>query len=192
MRRREALKKACKLGLCSCVGVSLSTVQNAHAEDKSDSPRPDKWLIEFMQRRLENLLSILGTSLKKEDRDKVLKELGRHCGEELVRNFAGDPEGFWKWEKTVSLEKVEYDKEKGVIHIIEKKRKTCACPMAKMFKVPSFMCICSVGTQKAKYEKLFNVPVDVKLEESILTGGQRCRFTIFLRPKVNKPLKETS
>lgn len=92
----------------------------------------------------------------------------------------------------MSLETVDYDKEKGVTHIIEKKRKTCACPMAKMFKVPSFMCICSVGTQKAKYEKLFNVPVEVKLEESILTGGERCRFTIFLRPKATKPPEETS
>jgi hypothetical protein len=53
------------------------------------------------------------------------------------------------------------------------------------------MCICSTGAQEAIYEKLFGVPVEVKLEESVLTGGERCRFTIKLLTKNEKQPEKT-
>jgi predicted hydrocarbon binding protein len=187
MRRREVLKTVCKMGFCSCAGLAVSTTEGADAQKKTNPPQHEKWEIDFMQKRLENLLSSLGTTLKKEDRDKVLKALGRNCGSETVKNYADNPEGFWKWAKSRWIETVDYDKEKGIIRICEKKRKTCNCPLAKFFKVPGYMCVCSTGAQGAIYEKLFGVPVEVKFEESVLTGGERCRFTIKLLPKSEKP-----
>jgi hypothetical protein len=183
MQRREVLTKACKIGFCSCAGFAMSTAKGAGTHKEPAPPQPEKWEIDFINKRLENLLSFLGTTLKKEDRDKVLKELGRRCGGETVKNHTGNPEGFWKWAKSQWIDTVDYDKEKGIIRISEKKRKKCNCPMAKFFKVPGYMCICSTGAQEAIYEKLFGVPVEVKLEESVLTKGERCRFTIKLLPK---------
>jgi hypothetical protein len=161
----------------------MSTTNDAHAENQSKTQQPDKALVNFMQKRLENLLSTISTSLKKEDRDRVLKKLGRHCGQGLAKRFAGNPEGFWKLAKSQWIDTVDYNKDKGIIHITEKERKTCNCPLAKMFKLPTCMCICSTGAQETIYESLFNTSVDVKLEESVLTKGNRCRFTITLLPK---------
>ena len=191
MRRREALKTACKIGFCSCAGFAASTTEGADVQKKTNPAQPEKWEIDFMQKRMGNLLSSLGTTLKKEDRVKVLKELGHHCGVETVKDYAGDPEGFWKWAKSQWIDTVDYYKEKGIIRISEKKRKTCNCPLAKSLKVPGYMCICSTGAQEAIYEKLFGVPVEVKLEESVLTSGQRCRFTIKLLPKTEKQPENT-
>jgi hypothetical protein len=191
MQRREILKTACKMGFCSCAGLAITKAEGTDSQKKSDPPQPEKWEIDFMQKRLENLLSSLGTTLKKEERDKVLKELGRHCGSETVKDYTGNPEGFWKWAKSQWIDTVDYDKEKDIIRISEKKRKTCNCPLAKFFKVPGYMCVCSMGAQEAIYEKLFGVAVEVKLEGSVLTGGERCRFTIKLLPKPEKPPEKT-
>ncbi len=183
MHRRDVIKTACQMGLCSCAGLGLSTAKGANEENKSNQPQMEKWEIDFMQKCMVNLLSSLGTKLKKEDRDKVLKELGRHCGSETVKDYTGNPDGFWKWAKSQWIETVDYDKEKGIIHISEKKRNKCNCPLAKFLNIPDFMCICSTGAQEAIYEKLFGVPVEVKLEKSVLTGGERCQFTITLQQR---------
>ena len=183
MRRRDVIKTACQMGFCSYAGLGISNAKGSNDENIHDQPQMEKWEIDFMQKSLVNLLSSLDAKLKKDDRDKVLKELGHHCGSDTVKDYAGNPEGFWKWAKSLWIETVDYDKEKGIIRISEKKRKICNCPLAKFLKIPGFMCICSTGAQEAIYEKLFGVPVEVKLEKSVLSGDEQCQFTISLQPK---------
>jgi hypothetical protein len=178
MDRRELMKQTCGMGLCSCLGLTLGT--QASAEDAPEKPKLEDWQIDFMRSHLESLLEIIVTTLDEPTQAKVLGKLGRTCGKKLAERFKGNPEGFWAHAKTLWLDRVEYDKDKGVIRIMEKEKTQCNCPMAALIKVPKTLCLCSVGTQETIYESLFNRPVKVKLEESILHGAKRCSFTITL------------
>lgn len=56
----------------------------------------------------------------------------------------------------------------------------CLCSFVESKPVglsPTY-CYCSVGYVKEMHEQIFDKPVDVELEESVLQGGQRCRFKI--------------
>jgi hypothetical protein len=180
MDRRGLIRQTCGMGLCSCLGLAWPA--SLPAEEASTKPKPMDWQIDFMRSRLENLLEIIVTALDEPTRAKVLGKLGRECGKGVVKGFEGNPEGFWAHIKTQWLDRVEYDKDKGIIRIWEKERAECNCPLAALINVPNSMCSCSVGTQEGIYESLFNRPVKVKVEESILHGAKRCSFTITLGP----------
>jgi hypothetical protein len=143
-----------------------------------------------MRARLENLLEILATTLDEPTLAKVLGKLGRECGKQVVKGFEGNPEGFWAHIKTRWLDRVEYDKEKGVICVTEKERTQCNCPLAALLKVPGALCLCSIGTQEAIYESLFDRPVTAKLNGTVLKGAKRCSFIITLGPAGKSPPQE--
>ncbi len=57
----------------------------------------------------------------------------------------------------------------------------CLCPMAeaqKPGKISPTYCLCSVGYVKEMHERTLGRPVDVKLVDSVLRGGRRCKFLI--------------
>jgi hypothetical protein len=177
MDRRDLLKNTCAVGMCSCLGAwpTVSAAEDGQ-EDKLA-----QWQIEFMRVRLENLLEIVTTTLDEATQARVLAQLGRECGKQVVKGYEGNPDGFWAHIKTLWLERVEYDKDKGIIHLIEKPRTRCNCPLAALIKVPKNMCSCSIGTQEGIYEALFHRPAKATVDESILNGGKRCSFTITLQ-----------
>jgi predicted hydrocarbon binding protein len=181
MDRREVLKQSCCMGVCSCLGLA----QLAQAAPGETPPKPglQDGQIEFMRMRLQNLLEIVAATLDEPARANVLGKLGRQCGREMAEKFKGNPEGFWTYAKTLWIDRVEYDKEKGIVRVFEKERTRCNCPLAAFMKVPKGLCLCSLGTQQAIYESLFNQPVKVKQEESVLQGAKRCSFTITLEKK---------
>ncbi len=178
MDRRELLTRTCGMGACSCLGLAWPV--EALAEDAAAKPSIQGWQVDFLRARMENLLEIVVATLDEATQAKVLARLGRACGQDLARQFKGNPEGFWAHAKTMWLDRVEYDQEKGVIHVMEKPRTDCNCPLSTLVRLPRTMCSCSIGTQEAIYESLFNRPVTVKVEESVLQGGRRCAFTIIL------------
>ncbi len=112
------------------------------AEDGSGKTKLENWQIDFMRARLENLLEIVTTTLDKPTQAKVLAKLGRECDKQVVKGDEGNPEAFWAHIKTLWLERVEYDKNKGVIHLTEKPRAQCNCPLAALMKVLENMCSC--------------------------------------------------
>ena len=52
-------------------------------------------------------------------------KLGRECGKAVVKGFEGNPEAFWTHLKTKWLDRVEYDRDKGIIRLWEKERAQC-------------------------------------------------------------------
>jgi predicted hydrocarbon binding protein len=184
MNRKEFLKNcACGLYTCAAAGMIAPAVEASGAEAKA----PEGWQVDFMRSRLENLLEIIVTTLDEPTQAKVLGKLGRECGKGVVKGFEGNPEGFWAHIKTKWLDRVEYDQDQGIIRIWEKERTQCNCPLAGLINLPRTMGSCSIGTQEGIYESLFNRPVKVKVEESILQGAKRCSFTITLAPEVKTP-----
>jgi hypothetical protein len=178
MNRRELLKSTCAAGACACLaawgGVSS-------AESASGSDKPKDWQIDFLRARLEDLLAIITTTLDEPTQATVLAKLGRACGKQVVKGYEGNPDAYWAHIKTLWLERVEYDKATGVIHLTEKARTQCNCPLAALMKVPGNMCFCSVGTQEGICEALFNRPAKATVDESVLRGGKRCSFTVTLQ-----------
>ncbi len=180
MDRRDFLKGTCAAGTCAYLAAWPSGLS---AESGERIQKLEAWQIDFMRARLENLLEIITTTLDEPTQAKVLAKLGRECGRQVVKGYEGRPDAYWAHIKTLWLERVDYDKEKGVIHLTEKERTQCNCPLAALMRIPGNMCSCSVGTQEAIHEALFNRPAKATVDESVLRGGKRCRFTVTLGPQ---------
>ncbi|MDM7992318.1 MAG: hypothetical protein QUS11_03315 [Candidatus Fermentibacter sp.] len=63
---------------------------------------------------------------------------------------------------------------------LERRMAACFCPLARgaQGRMPVEYCECSAGWYRGIYEGIFGVPVDVTVEESLLNGDARCRFSI--------------
>ena len=177
MKRKEFFKNACAYGLCGCFGVSLLTGEET-TNDKTDAVLD--WRIDFMQSRFRDLLYILDESLDQETLVPILNRLGSKCGDDFAKKYKNNPEGFFKFIKSLWADTVDYDKDKGIIIVNENIRETCNCPYIKEKDAPKILCECSLGTQKRIYESLFGRPVQVTLEKSVLHGDERCSFKIQL------------
>ncbi len=181
MERKDFLKSACTYGLCGCVGMSFLTGNTVLANSKSNqNDEKSDWRIDFMQNRYRDLIYILDETIDDETFIKVLNKLGAKCGEDFANKYKNDPDGFFTFIKSLWADSVEYDKAKGIIKVNEKIRDTCNCPFIRAKDAPSILCNCSLGTQKKIYESLFDRPVSVTLNKSVLRGDERCSFTIQL------------
>jgi hypothetical protein len=59
----------------------------------------------------------------------------------------------------------------------------CLCPMVEAQvggKIPSFYCQCSIGYVQEAHERMLGRQVEVRLIDSVLRGGKRCKFKINL------------
>ena len=183
MERRELLKAGCGVAACACLAPPAPAVS---AGDGPGKLTPEDWRISFTLARIENLLDIIA-GLDEPARTEILGKFGRECGKAVVKGFEGDPERFWAHAKTLWLDRVECDMEKGIIDLLEKPRTQYNCPLASLVKLPVAMCCCAAGTQEAIYERLFDRPVKATVDESVLRGAARCSFTITLQHRAGKP-----
>ncbi len=63
---------------------------------------------------------------------------------------------------------------------LERRIAACFCPLARETRgsLPLEYCCCSAGWYRGIYEGIFGSPAVVTVEESLLNGDDRCRFTI--------------
>lgn len=60
----------------------------------------------------------------------------------------------------------------------------CHCPLVRTSirdggpEVPSLFCYCSAGFTKLMFDVIFDQAVEIELMESVLTGSDRCRFSV--------------
>ena len=181
MKRNEFLKSACTSGFCGCVGLSFLTGSTIFADSTNvkDDGKQD-WRIDFMQSRYKDLITILNNNLDNDTFIAILKQLGSKCGDDFANRYKNNPEGFFKFIKSLWADTVDYDEAKGIIKVNEKIRNTCNCPFIREKEAPAILCNCSLGTQKRIYESLFGRKVNVTLDKSVLRGDERCSFTIQL------------
>ena len=181
MNRKDFFKNACKAGICGCAGIALLSPSNLlAAEDSTNEEKPD-WRIGFMQKRFARFIEIMNSNLDDETKNKLIEELGRACANEGYKDllkYKGKIKEFLKDIETKWVEKTEFDEEKKEIRIIDKKRESCFCPFVDMSKMSKDFCNCSIGWQKETYETILGVPVDVKIESSVLRGSDKCSFII--------------
>jgi hypothetical protein len=62
----------------------------------------------------------------------------------------------------------------------ERQAAACFCPLIRETgeRIPLEYCHCSAGWYKGIYEGIFEVPAEVSVEESLISGGDRCVFRI--------------
>ena len=184
MNRKEFLKTMCKYSVCSCVGLSVPSSVQSSAKSQSDNSNPESaqedFRIDFMRKRFHTLINALDPTLDQETAKRILEQVGRDCCKDIAKRFKGKPDDFFAFAKEQCVEKIDYDKDKGIVKIYDKKRKACVCPFVKTVEAPGLLCECSIGAQKEIYESLFGKAVRVTVDESVLMGGERCSFTIYL------------
>jgi hypothetical protein len=67
----------------------------------------------------------------------------------------------------------------------ERQAAACFCPLVRETgsRISLDYCYCSAGWYRGIYEGIFGSPVEVTVEESLLNGDDRCRFTIRIDPR---------
>lgn len=67
----------------------------------------------------------------------------------------------------------------------ERQMAACFCPLARAARarLPLEYCCCSAGWYRGIYQGIFQRPVEVTVEESLLNGDGQCRFSIRLRDR---------
>ncbi|HOO97623.1 MAG TPA: hypothetical protein PKV16_08440 [Caldisericia bacterium] len=64
----------------------------------------------------------------------------------------------------------------------ERRKAFCHCPVAKfdMDNMPDSFCLCGAGWMRQFWEGILGVPIQINVCESVLSGGQTCRFSFEL------------
>jgi hypothetical protein len=180
MDRKEFFENVCKYGACSCAGMMLLSPANLPANEDTPEEKKEDWRIGFMQNRIAKLVEGMDDKLDKETMISLLEDMGRHCAKGNSENyvkFKGDLYGYLKSiEKWV--DKAEHDEENGIIKLIGKKNSSCFCPFVDISKMPKEFCNCTKGWNKETYEAIIGKQVDVRIDTTVLWGGERCSFTI--------------
>lgn len=176
MERKDFLIKTC--AVCGCAGMALMAGQPVHAgvtEDKED------WRVGFMQKRFAHFVDCMKTHMDETTQLTMLEEMGRFCArqhKEDYEKFAGNTEAFLKELESQYIEKVIYDKEKQTISLRGKKQDNCVCAFAGGKNISPGFCNCSRGYMKEMFTMVTGKPVEVKLDESVIRGSDRCSFTV--------------
>jgi predicted ArsR family transcriptional regulator len=150
------------------------------AENDDTKNKPD-WRYGFIHKRFAKLIENMNSTIDQETRTKLLEGVGRTCAKENAESFKkykGDLEGFLDEMKRQWAERTEHDIKTKTIKVIGKKQESCFCPFVDKSMTPKEFCNCSIGFNKEMFETIMGKPVDVKIDESILRGGERCRFII--------------
>ena len=181
MNRKEFLKSACKVGLCSCAGIVIFTGTNESQNQEDNKVKQLQGNLDFMHKRFARLIEILDVNLQEEKKNKILMELGSACAKEnenYLIQYENNLGGFLDDIQKRWIERVEYKENGTVIKLTGKKTEKCGCPFVKAELTPVEFCNCSKGWQREAFETIIKKPVEVKIVESVLRGGERCSFEI--------------
>ncbi len=134
----------------------------------------------FVHDWISNLMRNMDQHLVEEEKIRLLEECGRACAKNHAQRVAlksrGNLDGWLAtMKKWVGMNNIR--KDENAVRVTYSK---CFCPLVQ--DAPPLMsntyCNCSRGWLKEVFETVMEKPVEVELEDSIMKGGQQCRFTI--------------
>ncbi len=186
MKRKEFLNKCYTCGALSLLG--LFNLDKVNAQEKSiknaitDGEQINK-------NQVQQLLRFVDSSTNETDREKIFNKLGYEClysrnYDKWVVSFKDKQDEFFnrvKRGESKYWEKLEYDKENSVITLVGRKSQSCVCEYGKCIEPPKSLCkFCCKRFQEELFGLLLDKKVNVRIDESILLGGERCSTTIFV------------
>lgn len=180
MHRKEFIKHACGLGLCSCTVAALVASADETTPDAPAEHKPDDERITFARQRYATLLAALGRRSDAATTTAVLEDVGRSCASSapFLQQYAGNVVGFIADIRARWHADVAYDAEHGVVDLAFPPSGECYCPLLSKATSPAIACACSIGWQKQAFETVFGRAVTAELTESVLRGGSHCSFRI--------------
>lgn len=186
MKRKEFLNKCSTCGALSL--IALFNLDKANAQE--NSIKKDDTDVEPMNKdQVRQLLKYIDSSINESDKRKIFYKLGVEClysrnYDKWVVNFRDNQEEFFnrvKRGESRYWEKLEYDKDKSVITLVGRKFQTCVCEYGQCEEPPKSLCnYCCKRFQEEMFGLLLEKKVNVRIDESIILGGERCSTTIFV------------
>ena len=175
MDRKNFLRSACGLGVCSCVGMGLIPAGKLNAANSQENDPKDK----FVKNRFAKLIGILDSTLDEQTKNKIIESLGKECAKDgsISNRYLNNPEGFFDEIHNRWGENFTYDKAKGIIRIVTPER-DCVCPFVDSKIISKSVCQCSVGWQTQTYQTIFGKEVEAKCVESVVRGSKKCVFEV--------------
>lgn len=199
MTRQDFFKTAGRLGgracMCGAAGSLGAALAGAQTQTRPGDTTPERAVkrLEFADVWVKRFFDSLDRTVDEGTRIKLMMLNGKTCLQDHIRETKREIERvpFEVWARTAA----EKNKAQGltvdgnVIHFrFESSAETggaakpgiCLCSMAesKPAGLSATFCWCSVGYVKEIFERRFGRTVDVELLDSILKGGERCRFRI--------------
>jgi hypothetical protein len=186
MKRKEFLSKSCSCGALSLIG--LFNLDRVYAQE--NNPKSDDTDGEPMNKnQVCQLLKFIDSSVNESDKENIFKKLGTEClysrnYDKWIAGFKDNREEFFnrvKRGESKYWEKLEYDREKSVITLVGRIRQTCSCQYGQIEQPPKSLCnYCCKRFQEELFGLLLEKKVNVRIDESIILGGERCSTTIFV------------
>jgi hypothetical protein len=186
MKRKEFLNTCNTCGALSLLGLFNIDMVNAQGnsikkEDTDGEP--------MNKDQIRQLLKFIDSSINKSNRKKIFNTLGVDCLytrnlDKWVVSFKNNQQEFFnrvQRGESKYWEKLEYDKEKSVITLVGRKFQSCACEYGQCNEPPKSLCnYCCKSFQEELFGILLGKNVNVRIDESIILGGERCSTTIFV------------
>lgn len=186
MKRREFIKQCNQCAAASLLGLAVGK-NELLAEEKEIKDNP--LAQEMNQKQVISLLKFIESDFPGEDVQKLYDKLAYECFstrnlEGWVKSFYGNIDEFFdrvnrggsKYWKVL-----EYDKDTSRITLKSREFVSCICAFAQCENPPKSLCkICCKKFQEIIFSTLLQKRVDVRIDESILLGGERCCTTIFV------------
>ena len=180
MDRKDFFKNVCKYSACGCAGMMLFSPDILFANEETLDEKKEDWRVGFMQNRIAGFIEDMYDKLEEDTLISLLENLGRYCAKENIDNYVKFKDDINGYLKSIDkwVEKAEHNEEKGTILLIGKKNSSCFCPFVDISKMPKEFCNCTKGWNKETYETIIGKQVEVKINTTVLWGGDRCSFTI--------------
>jgi len=197
MDRKTFLGSIGKVGVCACAaaGGLRSALALTPGQAKPGDRTPERAVkrMEFADHWVKRFFDVMDQTLDAESRRKLMMTNGRTCFREWIQESKQEikPINFEQWaEKVTKDAKREGLRVEGnVIYFQfnssaetgqESPEGICLCSLveSKPAGMSPTYCLCSVGYVKEMHELRFGRKAEVELLDSVLMGGQRCRFKI--------------
>ena len=187
MKRKDFLNKCASCGALSLLALFYPGKVNAGEanimnEDTDGEP--------MNKTQIRQLLKFIDKSVSEPHKGNIFSKLGYEClysrnYDKWIAGFNDNKDEFFnrvQRGESKYWEKLEYDKEKAVITLVGRKFQTCACDYGKCDEPPKSLCnYCCKNFQQEMFGLLLDKTVEVRIDESVILGGERCSTTIFVR-----------
>lgn len=181
MKRKDFIRKTCKLGLCGSFMLFSGKPAGADIKRFGIQSQEKDAHQKFFENWITRLMENLEENFSEDERIKLMEECGRDCArsgavQALKKASGGD------FNKAISTLKTwlgeeNVNKDGNTVKLVYTK---CYCHLLEKGpdKMPHTYCYCSVGWIKEMFESVTGKPVEVKIHETVKRGGKQCRFTV--------------
>jgi hypothetical protein len=186
MERKDFINRCGTCGTLSLLG--LFNIDKVAAQ--TDSTKRDGTNSETMNKtQIRQLLKFIDSFIDEPDKERIFNRLGIEClysrnYDKFIAGFKDNQDEYFnrvKRGESKYWEKLEYDKAKSVITLVGRKSQTCNCEYGQCDQPPKSLChYCCKRFQEALFGLLLGRKVRVRIDETVIFGGERCSTTIFV------------